>query len=145
MGQYVGDRSFGAAQLGPERWDEPTILDQTLSEFDGTLGPIAAQWVVTECYDEYFNIYENSTLGSSPYALVSMHEPEDLTLASSYDLYLERYLEANVLKYTGINFNDFMQLPRDRGEAILKRCDEIASKEDTDVENLMNNLNNPKR
>ncbi|MNG10775.1 hypothetical protein D3C84_942660 [compost metagenome] len=98
---------------------------------------IAAQIVITECYDEYFKIYESSSQGNSPLAIIAMHEAEDLALVDPYDLYLERYLAANVLKFTGMAFPEFMKLTKDRAEAILRRCDGMASKEDGEVANLV--------
>ncbi len=98
---------------------------------------IASQLVVTECYDEYFDIYTNSSQGRSPFALAAMHEPEDLSLVDPFDTYMERYLAANVLKYFGIDFTTFLTLPRDRAEAILKRSDAISAKEDSSVGQLM--------
>jgi len=96
--------------------------------------------VTNECFDEYFGIYESSSQGNSPYALVAMHEAEDPVLVDPFDMYLERYLAANVLKITGINFIDFLTLPRDRAEATLKRCDAISGREDREVDDLMNRV-----
>lgn len=93
-----------------------------------------------ECYDDYFGVYKHSTQSESPYALVAMHEPEDLAMVDPFDVYLERYLVANVLKFTGITFQDFLALPRDRAEALLKRCDTVSSKEDTEISNLVNGV-----
>ncbi|QTH80372.1 hypothetical protein PA10_00172 [Pseudomonas phage pPa_SNUABM_DT01] len=112
-----------------------------MGTYDKTLDSIQAEIITRECYDEYFGIYAQSTQGASPWALAAMHEPEDLGKVDPFDVYLERYLVANVLKYTGINFQDFMKLPRDRAEAMLKRCDSLSSKEDSDVANLVNGRN----
>ncbi|MNO25625.1 hypothetical protein D3C76_154670 [compost metagenome] len=114
-----------------------------LGTYEGTLDSIAAEIITRECYDDYFGVYSQSTQGHSPWALVAMHEPEDLGLVDPFDVYLERYLVANVLKYTGINFQDFMKLPRDRAEAMLKRCDGLSSKEDSEVGNLVNGTKRP--
>lgn len=118
--------------------DEQTVLDKVLSTFEGTMPSIAAQIITTECYDDYFGVYEGSTQGQGPFALVAMHESEDLAAVDPFDVYLERYLVANVLKFTGLSLNDFLKLPRDRAEAILKRCDIVSTKEDSEVDKLMN-------
>jgi len=120
--------------------DTLSTLDKELSTFEGTLDSVAAHLVVTECYDEYFGIYENSSQGRSPFALAALHEPEDLSAVDPFDTYLERYLAANVLKFTGIDYVTFMTLPRDRAEAILKRCDSISMKEDASVGQLMDQV-----
>jgi hypothetical protein len=143
MGYHVGDRSFGIDKL--DNKDEPTVLDEVLSTSEKTLDSIAAQIVATECYDEYFGIYETSSRGSSNYALVAMHEAEDLCAVDPFDVYLDRYMVTNVLKYTGIDFQTFLKFPRDRAEAILKRCDVVSSKEDTEVNDLVNSATGKKR
>lgn len=119
------------------------MLDELLSKSDKVLDSIPAQIVTLECYDDSFGIYETSSQGQSPLSLIAMHEPEDLAMVDPYDLYLERYLAANVLKFTGMPFDSFMKLTNDRAEAILKRCDTMASKEDNEVGNLMSSMGKP--
>lgn len=138
MNLHVGDRRFGYSQL--QNYEEPSVLDKVLGTSEKTLDSIAAQIVSTECYDDYFNIYSNSSQGESPLSLVGMHEPEDLALVDPYDVYLERYLAANVLKFTGMSFQEFMTLTKDRGESILRRCDAMASKEDSEVAHLVSGM-----
>lgn len=123
-----------------EDMEEMTVLDDVLSTFEGTLDSIPAQIVITECYDDYFGIYSDSSQRDSPYALIAMHEAEDPAMVDPFDVYLERYLVANVLKYTGMSLDTFLTLPRDRAEAILKRCDSVSSKEDTEVSKLMSGV-----
>lgn len=125
-----------------EDMEELTVLDDVLSTFEGTLDSIPAQIVITECYDDYFGVYADSSQRDNPYALIAMHEAEDLAMVDPFDVYLERYLVANVLKYTGMSFDTFLTVPRDRAEAILKRCDSVSSKEDTEVNKLMNGVSN---
>ncbi|MCY1331312.1 hypothetical protein D9M68_19780 [compost metagenome] len=139
---HVGDRPFGARQLES---DEATILDQVLANSDKVLSSIPAQIVALECYDDYFGINGNSKYGESPYALVALHEPEDVAAVDPYDVYLERYLVANVLKFTGMSFKDFLTLPRDRADAILKRCDAVSSKEDSAIQGLMDGATGGKK
>lgn len=138
MNLHVGDRRFGFDVLSNE--SKISELDQILSTSEKTLESIPAAIVTQECYDEYFGIYSNSSQGSSNLALVAMHEPEDLAICDPYDLYLERYLAANVLKYTGMSFTEFTGLTKDRAEAILRRCDAMATKEDAEVGNLVNGM-----
>jgi hypothetical protein len=126
-----------------ENKEDITALDEVLSKFEGTLDSIPAQIIITECYDDYFGVYKQSSQGNSPYALIAMHEPEDLALVDPFDVYLERYLVANVLKYTGMSLETFLTLPRDRAEAVLKRCDTVSTKEDTEVGKLMNGVPAP--
>ena len=108
-----------------------------LSQCDVITDSIAAQYVARECYDEYMGIYANSQHGDSNFALVAMHDPEDVAAVDTYDVYLEKYLVANVLKFTGMSFDKFLLLPRDRADAILKRCDTVSTKEDAAVSELM--------
>jgi hypothetical protein len=123
--------------------DSVTALDDVLSRFEGTLDSIPAQIIITECYDDYFGVHAQSSQGMSPYASIAMHESEDLALVDPFDVYLERYLVANVLKYTGMSLDTFMKMPRDRAEAVLKRCDTVSTKEDTEVNKLMGGVAGP--
>jgi hypothetical protein len=139
---HVSDRPFGTRQLES---DEPSILDTVLAESDALLTSIPAQIVAIECYDDYFGIYSNSKFGESNFASVAMHDPEDVVAVDAYDVYLERYLVANVLKFTGMSFSEFLKLPRDRADAVLKRCDTVSTKEDTAVQNLMDGATGGKK
>lgn len=132
---HVGDRSFGIDKIES---DEPTLLDEVLSKSDKILDSIPAQIVARECYDDYFGVADSSEFRESNYSLIALHDAEDVCAVDSFDVYMDRYLAANVLKFTGINFSDFLKLSRERAEAILKRCDAVASKEDTAVQNMLN-------
>lgn len=110
-----------------------------MASSEKVLGSIPAQILTMECYDDYFGIYAHSRRGGSNFAISEMHGPEDVIAVDSFDVFLDRYLSTNVLKYTGLNFESFMKLPRDRAEAVLKRCDHISTKEDTAVENMLAN------
>jgi hypothetical protein len=131
---HAGDRLFGTRQL---ETDEPTILDQVLAASEKVLTSIPAQIVARECYDDYFDINSTSKYGDSPHAPVAMHEAEDVTAVDPFDVYLEKYMVANVLKFTGISFDSFLKLTRERADAILKRCDLVSSKEDTAINSMM--------
>lgn len=137
MNHHVADRRFGIDQL---LRDEPTDLDMILNRTDKTFASIPAHLITLDSYSEYFGIYEHSTQGQSPYAMVCLHEAEDTSLVDSFDVWLERYMAANVLKYTGISFNDFMHLTRDRADAILSRCEVLAEKEDNVVGDALDSI-----
>lgn len=116
-----------------------------MSTYEGTLDPIAAQIIINECYDDLFGVYNSSSQGNSPYASAAMHEAEDMGRVDPFDLYLERYLVSNVLKYTGTTLDAFLDMPKNRAEALMSRCEAIAAKEDKEVDTLMNGGNNSNR
>lgn len=118
------------------------LIDKVLSESDTVLDSIAAQIVTMEIYDDEVGTYESSTLPASGLSLVSLHESEDMSLVDPFDRELERYLNANVLKYTGITFDQFLNYPRDKTEKMLVRCDSLATKESKEAEEAMSGIRN---
>lgn len=117
-----------------------TELDRVLSTTEKTFPSIAAQLIINDCFDETFEILSNSSQSESNFASVCMHETEDMSLIDSYDVWLTRYMEANVLKYTGITYDKFLMLPRDRAEAVISKCESLDEKESAAVNGLMNSL-----
>lgn len=111
-----------------------------LRSADKTLDSIAAQIVTLEIYDDEMKITESSTEGSKQYSLNALHEAEDLSIVDPYDQEMDKYLNANVMKYLGIPFDKFLSLPRYECEKILARCDRLANKEAEEAENALNPL-----
>ena len=60
-----------------------------------------------------------------------------MSIVDPFDRELEKYLNANVLKYTGISFEVYMTYSRDKCEKFLLRCDALASKEAEEAEAAM--------
>lgn len=61
-----------------------------------------------------------------------------MSLVDPFDREMDKYLNANVLKYLGITFQQFLQFPRDKCEKMLRRCDSLATKEAEEAEAAMN-------
>lgn len=118
------------------------MIDRVLSETTETIGSIAAQIVTLEIYDEEVGIYATSSIGESALSLVALHEAEDMSIVDPFDRELDKYLNANVLKYTGVTFDQFLTYPRDKVEKMLKRCDLLATKESEEAEAAMDPIRN---
>lgn len=108
-----------------------------MAELEKPLSSIAAQLLTLETYDEEFGVYETSTQQSTQFHLNAQHEAEDMSIVDPFDRELEKYLNANVLKYTGISFEVYMTYSRDKCEKFLLRCDALASKEAEEAEAAM--------
>lgn len=123
------------------------LIDQLVLHSDKVLDSIAAQIVILEAYDEEMRIYQTSTQADNTLSLVALHEAEDLSIVDPYDREMDRYLNANVLKYMGLSFNEYLKLSRYRAEKMLIRCDALAAKEAEEAENAMGPLRQklPKR
>lgn len=121
------------------------MLDDILATSEKTLDGVAADIVATECFDDDYDIYSTSDYGDGPLALVAMHPAENLSLVDPFYKYLDRFKAADVYKYTGIDFLKFLDLPRDRAEAMLDKLDNLARKESTEVNNLLNGAMSGKR
>lgn len=114
------------------------MIDQLLSTADKTVDSIAAAIITQEVYDDEMHIYATSSLGNNQFALNSLHEAEDMSLVDPYDREMEKYLNANVLKYFGISFDTFLGLSRLRCEKLLHRADALMTKEAQEAEDAMN-------
>lgn len=120
------------------------LIDQLLVRTTKLLDSIAAQIVILETYDDEMGIYNTSSQADNALSLVSLHEAEDLSLVDPYDREMDRYLNANVLKYMGLSFNEYLELSRYRAEKMLARCDRLATKEAEEAEAAMGPLRNKK-
>lgn len=108
-----------------------------LAELEKPLSSIAAQLFTLETYDEEFGVYDSSTQQQTQFLLNAQHEAEDMSIVDPFDRELEKYLNANVLKYTGISFETYMSYSRDKCEKFLLRCDALATKEAEEAEAAM--------
>lgn len=115
-----------------------------LSNLDGKLGCVDAAVILRDAYDDTYGTYGNSTLPSDPFAPVAVNKVEDVHSTSQIRLYIRRYRDYNILKFYGLNFTEFMQLPREYAEAILKECQAAKSQDNKLLAELEDQLNGAK-
>lgn len=92
------------------------------------LKSVEAQIVMQDAYETTYGIH-NHELQNDHLALVRKRPAEDV---EAFDYTTDRlmlYNAAGVLKYTGITFDRFMDLPRHRGDTLMLACQDIAKKE----------------
>lgn len=97
------------------------ILVDTLKE-KITSNSIETQLMLLESYDIHQNIFRHGEVANRPFALVELHEKERLQRVNPlYELF-RTYVENEVLKYTGIPYNTFIEMPRDVTRQIMEDC-----------------------
>lgn len=116
------------------------ILTETLSE-DITTNSIETQLMLLESYDIYHGIYNHGDSTSKPLALVELHTVEDFKRVNPlYELF-RTYVSSEVLKYTGIPYDRFIELPRDITRQLIEDCKKYAIKDKQSSQEMLDELN----
>ncbi len=92
------------------------------------LGSIEAQMVMQDAYETTYGIHDHERQ-SDHLALVRKRPAEDIEAFDHTSDRLTMFHNAGVLKYTGITFDNFMDMPRHRGDTLMLACQEIGRKE----------------
>lgn len=85
--------------------------------------------LLQEKYETVFKIYDHDRDDAHPLALVTLHKAENTSLGSPYKKRMREYAMNGVLKYFGLSFTEFLDLPRDILEDILEASREEQRKE----------------
>ena len=111
------------------------------------LGQVDAQIVLGDLYDKEYGIFDHSDKTSQrPLSSVALHPPEIINDDSILVEAMRLYASRSVYEYFRISFTDFMELPRDVAQLMLKVCKEYMDKKTKTMEELeerLNNINNP--
>lgn len=87
--------------------------------------PLTAKIILAEAYDETYGICDHSkTTESDVLKIVAHHPVEDYSKVSARYHYMRRYRESNILKVFGVNYLDFLKLPLDEVEELLRQATE---------------------
>lgn len=87
------------------------------------LTSVETQIVMADAYEGTYGIHDHSQ--KTDLAIVRKHPAEDIEVFDPTTERLILYHNAGVLKYSGIKFDDFLNLPRHRGETIMLACQEL--------------------
>ena len=100
---------------------------QHLLKHAPALTSIEAQLVMFDAYEVTYGIFDHSK--KTDMAIVLKHEAEDIEVFDPTTERLILYHNAGVLKYTGITFDRFLELPRHRGETLMLASQELMKQE----------------
>lgn len=115
------------------------ILIDVLKESVNT-NSIETKLILLENYDIHYGIFNHGMYEDRPYSLIEMHDTERFdTVNPLYEL-MEKYVEKNVLKFFGMSFDTFIEMPRDRVNKMFEICDTMTKRERQRVDPLLKEL-----
>jgi hypothetical protein len=107
------------------------------------IGATDARLMLIEEYETNFGIYDHNLENADhPLALLEMHPMEDTVTCSLMYERIEQFAQVDVSKRFGLNFIDFLSLPRDYCEKMLEVASKMKGKEDADAAAMLKNLQN---
>ena len=95
--------------------------------------------MLAELYETHYGIFDHRH-STDPLASVQYNACENYIDHFLYESYLEVFLYKNVYKYTGINFDDFLDRPRFEIEKILYSIEGFRKKESSVNEDALTQL-----
>jgi hypothetical protein len=114
---------------------------------------ITARLQLREAFDitsNAFNYFEHEARWSSlplnerrPLATVALHKAFDNNQVLSYKSLMKTHAKRRIHELFGLNFVEFLQLPRARIEEMLEVAEEISKEEAKTIDGLKENLDNP--
>lgn len=114
---HVTHKRFGLPPVG--RYNE---LKQLHAAGKPIRDPIALQAILSQAYDITYGLYDHNSEKAHPFATSLLHEGERLDYRSPLQLRLKEYRSRQVKDITGLNFDEFLNRPRDEVETILNEC-----------------------
>lgn len=116
------DVDFGS-KINPE-----SVIFDTLNEKITALS-IEARLLLNESYDIHYDIFRHDYIDNRPMAIMELHEKERLaTVSPLYELF-GTYVECDILKYTGIPYDRFLELPRHITRQLIDDCKRLVQKD----------------
>ena len=92
-----------------------------------------------ELYEQEFGIC-NHLNAANPLSSVQLNNAEDYLKNSLYKLYLEVFLNREIHKKLGINFDDFLNRPKFEIEMIMKTLNSYDSKKNKVTDDLLKGI-----
>lgn len=89
---------------------------------------VLGQQYLLERYETEYGIYDHDSTRDR-LAILLYHEAEDPLAFSHYTMREAEYIDGEVLKYFGLNFLEFLSLPRAHLERLLKTCERLQKQE----------------
>lgn len=135
--------------------DDDSLLLHVLRHSKRT-DPLTAKSILYQAYETTFGIHdylqeammEKSELDphkKRPLSSVALHFAEDFCSTSRLYEMLDVFIDKNVHATTGLNLEQFLQLPHDVCEQILIRCDKKQAKDAAVQADVLNNLNTTRK
>lgn len=112
------------------------------------LSPIDVKLVLTEAYETHYGIYNHLAEAidvTRPLGSVALHETEENSTSSRLYELISLYMEKNLKNTTGLNLMEFLSLPREYVELLLKLSVKEAKKNLSTLNEIENSINTAKK
>jgi hypothetical protein len=107
----------------------PGPLEELLTEVR-KIDSLSAQLMLRESYEQMYGLFDHNRFSKAmPLAVVSMHPKENSSEYSPLYRMAYKYDQHDILKLTGLNYKEFLDLPREQCELWFKIAREKAIKE----------------
>lgn len=104
------------------------------------------QMLLMEKYETKFNIHNHDLdTNDRPFALVAMHDCEDVSLGSLLYEDVVSFADNRVYKFFNISIKDFLDMPPYVCKMLIDISKVLSNKENTEAANVLNNIGNPKK
>jgi hypothetical protein len=100
-----------------------------------------AQLLMREAYEQHYGLFDHEHLSEMrPLSLVAMHPKENTSAYSALYRMAYKYQQYDILKKWGLNYQEFLSLPREQVELIFKISGEQLSIEKPIIEAAANEM-----
>lgn len=110
------------------------------------LPPVDAMIVMCDLYETRYGIYnhqDKTAVLTKPLASVAFHESEEFTKGSLLEEMMTLYIVKRIQSIFGLNFVDFMELPRDVISLMFSVSETDAAKKTAEIDSLEKSLGKP--
>lgn len=116
------------------------ILQDYLSKLP-KLNRIDAKIVLADLYDKTFSICDHHAVGlSRPLSSVAFHDAEKINEDSVLEETMRVYISRHIYENFKLSYLQFMELPRDIAQMVIKISDEYAQKKSQTMSDLEKEL-----
>lgn len=118
-----------------------TALETLLAKIPHGLDSFDTKLVLMDHYEQTYGIFDHERFGEArPLSVVAMHPKEDATSYSKLYRTIWRFAQHRIYERTGLNLNEFLELPHDIVELLFKISTETSKQQDAPLEQIMKDL-----
>ena len=93
------------------------------------LSPMMAQIALSEAYDIAYGIFNHDAAPDRPLSIIAHHPSEDVVTNGPLRQRIYRFIKFDISDRCGLSLMEFLALPRDHVEMIMKITQDIIQKE----------------
>lgn len=117
------------ARFGYEQLDTHTQVDELREKLELQLDSITAQMLLREAYETSYHIYNHDAADANPLAMVTHHHKEEVSEYGALYRTFYNYRVKDVYKYWGLSITEFLELPREFTDLMMRIIDEEAARD----------------